>query len=63
MGSSAIQNVSFREKAAALRATAESYTNPELRTGILELADQWEELACRIEAEAQKASGPENRRP
>jgi hypothetical protein len=56
---SAKHNVSFRSKAAALRATAESYTNPELRTGILELAEQWEELASRIEAEAMKTSRPE----
>ena len=59
---SAKQNVSFRSKAAALRATAESYANPELRTGILELAEQWEELASRIEAEAMKGSEPERPR-
>jgi hypothetical protein len=45
------QPVSFRAKAAELRATAESYGNPELRTGILEIADSWEELAHRIEAD------------
>lgn len=62
MGSSAKENVSFRSKAAELRATADSYSNAELRTGILELAEQWEELARRIEAEATKASGAERQR-
>ena len=63
MDGQAKQNVSFRSKAAELRATAESYTNPELRMGMLELAEQWEELARRIEAEAMKVSAPERQRP
>jgi hypothetical protein len=45
------QAVSFRAKAAELRARAEVYVIPDLRTGILEIADSWEQLADRIEAE------------
>jgi hypothetical protein len=51
------QTVSFRSRAAALRATADTYLNPELRKGILEIADQWEELGRRIESEAHHAAG------
>jgi len=45
-------NVSFSSKAAELRARADTYLIPELRKGILEIADWWEELARRIESDA-----------
>jgi hypothetical protein len=45
------QAVGFRAKAAELRARAEVYVIPDLRTGILEIADSWEQLADRIEAD------------
>jgi len=65
MEARAKRTVSFCAKAAELRATAEAYVNPELRMGILEIADLWEQLALRIEADraAQPKKGPgrENR--
>jgi len=45
------QTASFRAKAVELRAKAEAYMIPELRTGILEIADSWEQLERRIEAD------------
>jgi len=55
MDPQAKQNVGFRSKAAKLRAAADTYSNPELKKGILEIADQWEELGLRIESEALRA--------
>jgi hypothetical protein len=52
MGAPTKQTASFSAKAAELRAMAEAYVIPELRTGILEIADLWEQLERRIEADA-----------
>jgi len=44
----------FRRKAAALREAAEGY-HPELKQGMLDLADRWEQLGDKIEADGTRA--------
>jgi len=41
----------FRRKAAELRRVAGTYDHPELKQGMLELADRWEQLGDKIEAD------------
>ena len=45
----------FRRKAAELRRVAGTYDHPELKQGMLELADRWEQLGDKIEADGTRS--------